>query len=103
MDVTENLICPKCQCMYFEMKKEATYVYTYELENTLTNGSAAQYESLPFAFEKRDMLNSSEYIECKNCGQQYFYDFTNNMIIGELTLRKKAVMSRYPHKPKFLG
>ncbi|HHX60920.1 MAG TPA: hypothetical protein GX707_09440 [Epulopiscium sp.] len=86
MNSKEHLICPKCQCVNFEMKKEATYLYTYELDNPLTNDCTIQGKPLPFLFDKRDMLNSREYIECKNCGQQYFYDFANNILLGEFTL-----------------
>lgn len=94
MTIKNHLACPKCQGRSFQMKKEATYLYTYELDTPLTNEPSVHYDSLPFLFDKRDMLGSSEYIQCKYCGQQYFYDFTNNTIKGELTTLKKAVMSK---------
>ena len=94
MTIKNHLTCPKCQGMGFEMKKEATYLYTYELDTPLTNGSCLHHESLPFLFDKRDMLDSREYIQCKDCGQQYFYDFTNHKIKDEVTTLKKAVMSK---------
>ena len=80
MKSNEHLTCPKCQNTEFEVKKEATYVYTYELDHSIPH-----HTSLPFLFDKRDMLSSNEYIECKACHRQYCYDFTNNMITGELT------------------
>lgn len=94
MNNKKHLICPKCHGTDFEVKKEATYVYTYELANSLSNDSALNFEPLPFLFDKRDMLNSSEYIQCKGCSQQYFYDFTNNTIKDELTTLKKAVLGK---------
>lgn len=94
MTIKESLICPKCQGIHFEMKKEATYLYTYNLDTPLTSNCSIQGEPLPFLFDQRDMLKSSEYIQCKNCGQQYFYDFNNNTIKDELTALKKAVMGK---------
>ena len=71
--------------MDFEIKKEATYVYTYELDKSLSSSSSPGYEPLPFLFDQRDMLASREYIQCKACTGQYSYDFTKNIIIGDMT------------------
>lgn len=103
MITKEHLICPKCQGIYFELKKEATYLYTYKLDTPLTSDWNNKDESLPFLFDNREKLNSSEYIECKDCGQQYSHDLNNNMIKGELTILKKAVRANYVDKPEFLG
>lgn len=83
MDNQVDLICPQCQSADFEVKKEATYIYTYELDNSHSPTSARHYQPLPFLFEQRDMLSSKEYIQCKSCAGQYCYDFTNNTITGE--------------------
>lgn len=84
MNTHKHLICPKCQSTDFEVKKEATYVYTYELDNSLSKDSTPHYQSLPFLFDKRDMLSSREYIQCKACTGQYSYDFTKNIIVGDM-------------------
>ena len=85
MSTQNHLICPKCQATDFEVKKEATYVYTYELDNSHSSYSTLSYEPLPFLFQEREMLGSNEYIQCKACYQQYYYDFTNNTITGEFS------------------
>lgn len=71
MNINEPLICPKCQGIYFEMKKEATYLYTYKLGTPLTSDGNYKDESLPFLFDNRDKLSSLEYLVCQGCGKQY--------------------------------
>lgn len=102
MNTQEPLICPKCQGIHFELKQKATYLYTYQLDTPLTDGYSIQDEPLPFLFDNRNKLDSSEYIQCQTCGNQYGCDF-NNMVPGKLTILKKAVRSSYTDTPEFLG
>ena len=83
MSTKNPLTCPKCMGIDFEMKKVATYIYSYELDNSFNEAPSLRYEPLPFLFETRDMLSSDEYIQCKNCCCKYIYDFRDNIIKGE--------------------
>ncbi|WMM26442.1 hypothetical protein RBU61_07165 [Tissierella sp. MB52-C2] len=102
MDINESLICPKCKGVYFEIKREATYLYTYKLETPLTKNWSDEDETLPFLFDNRELLSSNEYIECRNCGAIYPYDlYSNNKI--HFTIVQKAIRSDIIKEPEFLG
>lgn len=102
MDISQHLICPNCQGIYFELKQKSTYLYTYQLHTPLTDDSSIQDEPLPYLFDNRDKLSSNEYLQCKTCGDQYGCDLDNH-IQGKLTILKKAVRSSYTNTPEFLG
>lgn len=102
MDINESLICPKCKETYFEVKREATYLYTYKLDTPLTDEWSNEDETLPFLFDNRELLNSNEYIECKSCGATYPYDlYSNNNI--HFTIVQKAIRSDMVEDPEFFG
>ncbi|WP_406242075.1 hypothetical protein ACF3M2_14360 [Tissierella carlieri] len=102
MDTNEYLVCTECKGVYFEIKREATYLYTYKLETPLTKNLSDKDEALPFLFDNRELLNSNEYIECRNCGAIYPYDlYSNNNI--HFTIVQKAARSDIIEEPEFLG
>lgn len=103
MNINQPLICPKCQGIHFEMKKEATYLYTYKIETPLTSDDHHKDESLPFLFDNRDKLSSLEYLVCEGCGEQYPCNMDECKIKGKLTILKKAIRSSYVDQPEFLG
>lgn len=102
MDVNKSLVCPKCQGTHFEIKRKATYLYTYKLDTPLTNEWSKEDEVLPFLFDNRELLNSKEYIECMECGAKYPFDINGNANI-QFTILQKAIPSDLVNEPEFYG
>ena len=103
MNINKSLICPKCNDIHFEIKREATYLYTYKLETPLNNKSVGEKEALPFLFDNRNLLNSNEYIQCKGCNSIYPCTLDNKENKLHLTILQKAIPSDIVNEPEFLG
>jgi len=103
MEIKESLICPKCNGVAFEMKREATYLYTYKIDTPLTNEWSNEDEALPFLFDNREQLDSKEYIECKECGARYSYNLDKGKPKIHLTILQKAIRADSQKEPEFWG
>lgn len=103
MDINKYLVCPECKGVHFEMKREATFLYTYKLDTPLTDKWSEKDDRLPFLFDYRKIMNSKEYLECKTCGTKYSHNLENGNPKIHLTILQKAVRSDYKKKPEFLG
>lgn len=103
MDIKKSLICPKCNGIRFEIKREATFLYSYKLDTPLTGEWSNENETLPFLFDNREQLNSKEYVECKKCGTQYPCDLSNDNAKIHFTILQKAIRSDLVKDPEFLG
>ena len=103
MKINESLKCPKCNSENFEMKHEATYLYTYKIDTTNKANDEEQSENLPFLFENRDQTSFKEYIECHNCGNRYPCSFHKDSQTIDLTIMKKAIRADNVDKPEFFG
>ena len=103
MEINEPLICPKCKGNCFEMKREATFLYTYKLDTPLTDQWSKQDEPLPFLFDNREQIRSKEYLKCTSCGAKYPHHIDDDHAQAQLTILKKAVRSNYSKEPEFLG
>lgn len=103
MEIKDPLICPECQCEYFEIKREATYVYTYKINTMLTGDLSHEGEPLPFLFDNRELVDGSENLICKGCGAKFpcKLDFLNNKI--NFTIIQKAIRSDLVEEPEFFG
>ncbi|HRS21625.1 MAG TPA: hypothetical protein P5510_07650 [Clostridia bacterium] len=96
MELKEPLICTKCSGRHFTVKREATYLYSYDLENKNS-------EALPFLFDNRELVDSHEYLQCEQCGARFpcTLDEYNSTI--NFTIEQKAVRSDHVTNPEFLG
>lgn len=103
MNINEELVCPKCKGENFEIKHEATYVYTYKIDTVYENKHDEQPENLPFLFDNREQTNFKQYLECKQCGTKYPCSFDKDNETIDLTIMKKAIRSDYIKDPEFLG
>lgn len=103
MNINETLICPKCNGVYFKVKREATYLYTYKLETPYTNERNTENESLPFLFDNREKIRSKEYLECETCRAQYACDLDELQNKIHFTILQKAIRSDFVNNPDFLG
>ncbi|MCB2295498.1 hypothetical protein LGK95_18610 [Clostridium algoriphilum] len=101
MKINESLVCPKCNSKNFEMKHEATYLYTYKIDTV--NVDNEELENLPFLFDNREQTCFKEFIECNQCGTKYPCSFNIENQTVDLTIMKKAIRSDKVQTPEFLG
>lgn len=103
MNLKESLICPKCSGTIFEMKREAAYLYTYQIDTPLTNPDENEEENLSFLFDNREKISGKEYVECKKCSAKYPCSFDGDNLKIEYTILQKAIRSDRQETPGFLG
>ena len=103
MKTNESLICPKCNGINFEIKHEATYLYTYKIDSVSGNINDEESENLPFLFENRQQTCFKEYIECNKCGNKYPCSIDKKGQTIDLTIMKKAIRADNVETPEFLG
>jgi len=105
MNITgnESLICSKCKSNNFEMKRETTYLYTYDINPSKQLSEVNETKTSPFLFDNREQISEKEYLVCKDCGEIYscHIDRHNNKI--SLTILQKAIRSDFQEEPDFKG
>lgn len=99
----ERLICSRCKNNNFEMKRETTYLYTYDINPSKQLFEVNETKTTPFLFDNREQISEKEYLVCKDCGTIYpcHVDKDNNRI--SLTILQKAIRSDYQQEPEFKG
>ncbi|GKU26711.1 hypothetical protein [Clostridium folliculivorans] len=103
MSMDSNLKCQKCSSNNLEIKREATYVYTYDISSSSSDRSIRRAEETPFMFDDRKKIKEKDFLHCKNCGTIYEFsvdDISDNV---EFTIVQKAIRSDYQETPEFLG
>lgn len=103
MKINESLICPQCDGKNFEIKHEATYLYTYKIDMVKVSIDNEESENLPFLFDNREQTCFKEFIECNKCGARYPCSFDKYNQTIDLTIMKKAIRSDNVEEPEFLG
>lgn len=103
MNIDESLKCPNCNGLRFEVKREATYLYTYKIDTPSTSASNNEDASLPFLFDNREKIGGKEYLECEKCGSKYPCDLDELSNKIHFTILQKAIRSDNQINPQFLG
>jgi hypothetical protein len=103
LKIDESLVCPKCNSKNFEMKHEATYLYTYKIDLVNIHVNEEGLENLPFLFDNREQTCFNEFIECNNCGAKYPCSFNKDKQTIDLTIMRKAIRADHVKNPEFLG
>lgn len=103
MKIKEPLICPKCSGSYFQVKREATYLYTYKLNTPNTEEWSENEEALPFLFDNREKISDNDYLECEQCKEKYPCDLDSKNSKVHFTILQKAIRADYKTNPNFLG
>ena len=83
---SNDLVCPNCHNDQFVVKYEASHVYSY-LVHSDAPGRKNKEEFLSFQFDKRELTDSSQYVECQSCGAKFpcsFNVWNNNASRKEL-------------------
>lgn len=103
MNISQSISCPTCNGKNFLAKYEATYVYTYKIDNPRTKALTDNSENLPFLFDKRDQPSSKQYIECQKCGAQYPCSFKLGTDKIDFTILRRAIRGDHVATPEFWG
>lgn len=65
-----QLTCPKCHGNQFIMKYEASYVYSYRLDDDAP-GKYNVEEFRSYVYDNREQKDSKQYLECQTCGATF--------------------------------
>lgn len=105
MDINENepLICSRCKSNNFEMKRETTYLYTYDINPSNLLAEVNETKTTPFLFDNREQISEKEYLVCKDCGAIYSCHVDKNKNGISLTILQKAIRSDFQEEPEFKG
>jgi hypothetical protein len=103
MNINKSLTCPKCAGKSFEVKREATYIYTYKVNTPNLENLSANKEGLPFLFDNREKSASNEYLICLDCGAEYQCSLEEDGDKVNLTILQKAIRADNQENPQFLG
>ncbi len=71
--------CPICNNQKMTLRYEASYVYSYVLDNDAP-GLKNSEEFASYLYDRREQKDSRTYIECSICGAQYPYTFLNGIL-----------------------
>jgi DNA-directed RNA polymerase subunit RPC12/RpoP len=74
-DTTDTLVCPVCRNSRFVVKYEASHVYSYVVDSDAP-GCRNTDEFLSFLYDRRELINSNQYVECQACGTKFPCSFT---------------------------
>jgi phage FluMu protein Com len=103
LKLNDSLICPKCQGVHFKIKREATYLYSYNIETPEAQDWSKEDDSLPFLFDYREQLDGKEYLECQDCGAKYHCELEKGKPRIHMTILQKAIRSDFVENPDYLG
>ena len=70
MNDPNPLVCPACGGNHFNLKYEATYVYSYAIDGDAP-GLHNSVEFLPFQYDRREQTGVRQFLECDSCGADY--------------------------------
>ena len=103
MKINESLICTKCSGTRFSVKREATYLDSYNIDTPDSNQWSKDPEALPFLFDNRELINSREYLKCEQCGATFPCSLDDSNSTISFTISQKAVRADNITNPEFLG
>lgn len=98
-----TLVCPNCNSSDFQIKCQATYVYTYEIKYVDDNSITTENGTLPYLFNNREKINEKDYVLCKKCGSTYPCSLNKGKDEINLTILQRALRSDYQETPELWG
>lgn len=103
MSTEESLICEICNSRDFIIKREATYLYTYDVNTSNIVESVIHTEEIPYLFYNREKVEENDFLVCKKCGERYSYSLDKVDSKIKLTILQRAVRADHQKTPEFLG
>lgn len=103
INTNESLICPKCGSNCFELIREATYLYTYDIDTLEKQPWLNKSDSFPFLFNNREQIKEEENLKCKKCSSIYPCSLNKANNEMKLVIIQKALRSDFQDTPQFLG
>jgi hypothetical protein len=103
LKIKESLICTKCNGNHFTVKREATYLYSYNLDTPDSGKWSKDPEALPFLFDNRELMESHEYLQCEQCGAKFPCSLDDRNSTINFTIESKAIRADHVTNPEFLG
>jgi len=98
-----SLKCPKCGGCNFELIREATYLYTYDLDSIDKEPWLTKDDSFPFLFNNREQIKEEETLRCKKCFSTFPCSLNKDYKEMKLIILQKALRSDFQDSPQFLG
>lgn len=96
----KTLKCAKCKSTKFKINREATYLYTYKINGSITEKWSKNTETLPFLFDSREKIKDKQSLQCENCNEVYPYDLGDDIKI-HFSILQKAIVSENTTNPEF--
>lgn len=103
ININKTLKCPNCGGDSFELIREATYIYTYEIDTLGKEPWLNETDAFPFLFNNRKQINEKENLRCKNCSASFPCSLNKNNSEMKLVILQKALRSDFQDTPQFLG
>lgn len=103
INTTKALKCPKCGNSSFELLREATYLYTYEIDSLENEPWLTKTDAFPFLFNNREQIKEEENLKCKKCSTTFPCSLNKANNEMKLIIMQKALRSDYQDIPEFLG
>jgi hypothetical protein len=103
IDTLNPLKCPKCGGSNFELIREATYLYIYDLDSISNEAWLTKEDSYPFLFNNREQIKEKETLKCKNCSSTFPCSLNKDNKEMKLIIQQKAIRSDHQENPEFLG
>lgn len=103
INTNQTLSCPKCGNSSFELIREATYLYTYEIDSLEKETWLNKTEAFPFLFYNREQIKEEENLKCKKCSTTYPCSLNKDNNEMKLIILQKALRSDSQDIPQFLG
>ncbi len=95
MNDSQILICPICHNNHFILKYEASHVYSYIVDSDAP-GRKNKDEFLSFLYDKRELKESDQYLECQSCGAKFPCGF--NVWSNQTSLQELQTVVNHFHK-----
>lgn len=103
VELSDNLVCPKCKSKSFRVEREVTYLYSYKFSSDNLYEANNKTEEYPFLFDNREKCDSQEYIICEECGESYPISLEDRNKRIDFTILRKAIRSDYTKEPQYFG
>jgi DNA-directed RNA polymerase subunit RPC12/RpoP len=87
------LACPHCSSKGLLLKDQATYVYSYKINENGEVDWTDEEGYVSYLFYNREQIDFTQFVACENCGQQFPYSLEKDQRGVDFVILQKAVRS----------